>query len=210
VLDCCHYISNEAKRKLEAFLKRKTDFKASHSQRLPVTVLGLSGCGKTSILDTLVTQAGATHNPPPTTATRDLELQFCPQLTFDVRDVCGADPTSWVREYTGNENRPKPHAIVFVLDSTNAKALPQAGSLFRDLIALRELDDVVFVIVANKQGYMERDNIEPDELTARLGIDHRYKRNVAFITCNARLGAGVLDVFQYIAATVPGFINTKL
>lgn len=43
-----------------------------------------------------------------------------------------------------------------------------------------------------------------------MGLDRHYKRNVCFMTANAKLSAGALEVFMYIAATVPGILLTVL
>jgi hypothetical protein len=56
-LDCVHYISSESKDALEAFVSRSlTISPVSNAVRLSVTMLGLSGSGKTSIIRQLTTQ----------------------------------------------------------------------------------------------------------------------------------------------------------
>jgi len=58
-LDCVHYISSESKDALEAFVSRSLSITpAPNAVRLSVTMLGLSGSGKTSIIRQLTTQVG--------------------------------------------------------------------------------------------------------------------------------------------------------
>ena len=47
----------------------------------------------------------------PTEGCRNLELVWSPALTFEIRDVGGADAGQWPRYYT-----PPPFAIVYVVD----------------------------------------------------------------------------------------------
>lgn len=47
----------------------------------------------------------------PTEGCRNLDLVWSPALTFEIRDVGGADPTQWPHQYT-----PPPFAIVYVVD----------------------------------------------------------------------------------------------
>ena len=61
----------------------------------------------------------------------------------------------------------------------------------------------MFVLALNKQGYNERNVVEPSDLCMRLDIDEeRFDPTVAIMSCNARLGAGVLDIFNVLAGAL--------
>lgn len=76
-----------------------------------------------------------------------------------------------------------------------------------------ELKDSLFIVVANKQGwlwskddsiltpdigYNEKESNEPQEIVNAIGFDHKLARPAVFVTANARLGSGVTDLFNII------------
>lgn len=56
-------------------------------------------------------QGSGSMTTQPTEGCRNLELVWSPALTFEIRDVGGADASQWPRYYT-----PPPFAIVYVVD----------------------------------------------------------------------------------------------
>jgi hypothetical protein len=65
VLDCPHYISSEAKDDLERFVEHAAHHvPAAQSVRVPVTLLGLQGSGKTTFIRALTTQVSCGGGDP--------------------------------------------------------------------------------------------------------------------------------------------------
>lgn len=51
---------------------------------------------------------------------------------------------------------------------------------------------------------MEKNVVEPDMLCQQLELDSRAPQPItAVLSCNARLGAGVLDIFTFLAGAMP-------
>jgi hypothetical protein len=75
------------------------------------------------------------------------------------------------------------------------------NTFFVDTPSLR---NSIIVVALNKQGYMENNVVEPDQLCQMLEIERRQVTPITtLISCNARLGAGVLDIFTFLAGALP-------
>lgn len=61
----------------------------------------------------------------------------------------------------------------------------------------------MIVVALNKQGYNEKDVTDPEQLCTLLDLDRCPATLTAVVSCNARLGAGVLDIFTFLAGALP-------
>lgn len=130
----------------------------------------------------------------------------CTQVSFKVTDVPGAKPETWHKYYAPKleASQPAPYAIVFVVDSTAAASFGDARRELNTLLTVRELRDTLFVVVANKQGHLERGAEESDVLIDELGIGGRFDRSIGYITASvAHGGGGLLEILQFIDRSRP-------
>lgn len=126
--------------------------------------MGLDNAGKTTLLGVLRDDKVVQHNP---TRYPQFEELVIGQIHFQAHDLGGhrAARRVWSKYYADVDG------VVFLVDSTDIKRLPEAKEELNQVLAAVELANVPFLILGNKVDVEGKAVSEP-QLKAHLGITH--------------------------------------
>ncbi|EGD80203.1 hypothetical protein PTSG_10881 [Salpingoeca rosetta] len=137
------------------------------------------------------------------------------QGTFLVQGKDGAQTAAWLDRLTAItplvldcphyiSSEAKDALESFVGKTVNMIPTGDAARLPVVMLGLSGSGKTSIIRALTSQGYNEKSVVEPHELCTRLDLVHRtFDPLVAVMSCNARLGAGVLDIFNVLAGCLP-------
>jgi len=206
ILDTTHFKSDESSADYDKCRERQDEghfsLNSEHTH-LNVLVLGLKGCGKTTLIKRMMGEKFEARRNP-TLKAEVTTVKWNSRVSYRITDVCGADPKSWSAHFMPvDEDKPAPYAIIFVIDSTNPQVMPECKDRLQELLRCPQLRDTVFVIHANKHGNTES-KAEPIQYIMRaLGLSGGVDHQLGVVTSSCRLGTGIVDPLHFIMMTTP-------
>nr|XP_033804098.1 ADP-ribosylation factor-like protein 11 isoform X3 [Geotrypetes seraphini] len=155
-----------------------------------VVMMGLDFAGKSTLLYKLKRNQAVQTLPTVGFNVESVELEKSVPLT--IWDVGGQDKlrTNW------NDYLEDTDALIFVVDSTDRARLKVAGSELRRLLDHAALDEVPFLILANKQDAPDAMGVQ--ELGQHLGLNRYSDRSWEMRGCSALTGEGLLEALHTI------------
>lgn len=114
-------------------------------------------------------------------------------ISFTIWDVGGQDKIRrlWRHYYRGSQ------VLIYVVDSNDQERFELAASELHKLLSQDELQDVVLLVLANKQDLPNA--ASASKIGDELGL-HRLKRNEWFIQpCSAMTGDGIYEGLDWLA-----------
>ncbi|MHA2202803.1 MAG: ADP-ribosylation factor-like protein [Candidatus Hodarchaeales archaeon] len=174
-------------------------FKGQKVEKYEITVIGLDGAGKTTIVNRLLRSEFV-----PTTRTLGVNYRTVKyrQIEFNLVDLGGQEI---YRNLLWHDSLDKASAIVFVLDSADIR-LTEASKAFWDSIQRNEKVPVLFI--ANKidlPGARAFDLIVNDLDLPRA---QRSARPVGLFRISAKTGENFYDAFDWVADVLTGEEST--
>ena len=174
-------------------------FKGKEVEKYEITIIGLDGAGKTTIVNRLLRSEFV-----PTTRTLGVNYRTVRyrQIEFNLVDLGGQQI---YRNLLWHDSLDKASAIVFVLDSADIRVV-EASEAFWDSIQRNEKVPVLFI--ANKidlEGARAFDLIVQDLDLARA---QRADRPVGLFRVSAKTGENFYDAFDWIADVLSGVEST--
>uniref|UniRef100_A0A7N0ZW00 ADP-ribosylation factor n=1 Tax=Kalanchoe fedtschenkoi TaxID=63787 RepID=A0A7N0ZW00_KALFE len=173
---------------MSQFVKRLTSKEA-----MRVTMLGLDGSGKTSILFKL--KLGDIVRSVPTVGF-NVEMIRYKCMSFTMWDVGGqVKIRSLWRHYLNDI-----HALIFVVDSNDRVRMPEARSELHRVMEESMLKNVALLVFANKQDLPGA--MEVSEVSRRLGL-HLFTRHLWHIqSTSAATGQGLYEGLDWLAKNI--------
>ena len=164
------------------FLFSKKNFK--------ILMLGIDNAGKTTILYQLITSKFI--NTIHTIGFNVEELNY-KNFKFTLWDVNGLDKIRafWKDYYE------KTDAIMFVIDCKDEERFELVNEVFSTVLNDKNLENVCFLIFANKQDI--NGAITPEELVKILDLEGIKNRKWVIKGCSGFSGEGVKEGFEWIA-----------
>ncbi len=174
-------------------------FKGKKVEKYEITIIGLDGAGKTTIVNRLLRSEFV-----PTTRTLGVNYRTVRyrQIEFNLVDLGGQEI---YRNLLWHDSLEKASAIVFVLDSADIR-ITEASEAFWDSIQRNEKAPVLFI--ANKidlEGARAFDLIVQDLDLPRA---QRSDRPVGLFRVSAKTGENFYDAFDWIADVLAGIEST--
>jgi small GTP-binding protein len=154
-------------------------------------ILGLDNAGKTTILKRLRLGSFVDTNP---TIGFNVETISYPGLSIKLWDVGGQEHMRplWRHYFPGT------HALIFVIDASDADRVPEAHDELQRLLAEDALRDAVLLVFANKQDLEHR--LTPPQITERLRMDGVVDRPWAVKGACGVTGDGLAEGFDWVRA----------
>jgi ADP-ribosylation factor protein 1 len=158
-----------------------------------ILILGLDASGKTTLLNRLKSNEGATTVP---TIGFNSETIKYGRLTFSMFDIGGqATFRKMWHHYFENCN-----AVVFVIDSLDKDRLWCAKDEIDTLLAHPFLNNIPFLFFANKQDLPRA--LTGDQLTSKLGLLRIRGRQWKMCESVATAGDGITEGFDWLSKTL--------
>ncbi|AMD21547.1 HFL309Cp [Eremothecium sinecaudum] len=161
------------------------------SREMKILMLGLDNAGKTTILYKLKLNKIRTSAP---TVGFNVETVTFRNVKFNMWDVGGQERLRplW-RHYF-----PATTALIFVIDSHDKERLNEAKEELYSIIGEKEMEDVVLLVLANKQDL--RGALSPHELSDLLQLSENLKNQLwCVVGSNALAGQGLVEGLSWIA-----------
>lgn len=157
---------------------------------MKILMLGLDNAGKTTILYKLKLNKIKTSAP---TVGFNVETVSFRNVKFNMWDVGGQDRLRplW-RHYF-----PATTALIFVIDSQDMKRLNEAKEELYSIIGDKEMEEVVLLVLANKQDL--KGSMNPQEISDYLELkSHLDSQLWCVIGSNALTGQGLVEGLSWI------------
>ncbi|SCW02056.1 LAFE_0E13190g1_1 [Lachancea fermentati] len=159
-------------------------------REMKILMLGLDNAGKTTILYKLKLNKIKTSAP---TVGFNVETVSFRNVKFNMWDVGGQDRLRplW-RHYF-----PATTALIFVIDSQDTERLNEAKEELYSIIGEKEMENVVLLVLANKQDL--KGALNPQEISDYLQLnDHLNNQLWCVIGSNALTGQGLVEGLSWI------------
>ncbi|CAR24951.1 ADP-ribosylation factor 3 [Lachancea thermotolerans] len=159
-------------------------------REMKILMLGLDNAGKTTILYKLKLNKIKTSAP---TVGFNVETVSFRNVKFNMWDVGGQDRLRplW-RHYF-----PATTALIFVIDSQDMKRLNEAKEELYSIIGDKEMEEVVLLVLANKQDL--KGSMNPQEISDYLELkSHLDSQLWCVIGSNALTGQGLVEGLSWI------------
>lgn len=158
---------------------------------MKILMLGLDNAGKTTILYKLKLNKIKTSAP---TVGFNVETLSFKNVKFNMWDVGGqARLRPLWRHYF-----PATNALIFVIDSADKERLTQAKEELFSIIGEKEMENVVLLVLANKQDLPGA--MTPNEVSSFLQLGESLKNQLwCVIGSNALTGQGLIEGLSWIA-----------
>lgn len=165
------------------------------SREMKILMLGLDNAGKTTILYKLKLNKIRTSAP---TVGFNVETLTFKNLKFNMWDVGGqARLRPLWRHYF-----PATNALIFVIDSSDRERLAQAKEELFSIIGEKEMENVVLLVLANKQDLPGA--LSPNEVSEFLQLGQNLQNQLwCVIGSNALTGQGLIEGLSWIAKNTP-------
>lgn len=161
-------------------------------REMRILMVGLDASGKTTILYRL--KLGKIKRTIPTIGFNVESLEY-KQISFTVWDVGGQEKLrSLWRHYFANTQ-----GLIFVVDSSDRKRIPEAREELHKLIKEKELDDALILIFANKQDLPGALNAAEISEELQLYPPH-VQKNCYIQSCCATTGDGLYEGLDWLAS----------
>lgn len=169
-------------------------------QQGKLLVIGLEKAGKTSLLNALQEKGQFADREAPTLGVNIVQLVL-KQMGLVAYDV-GGQKFLRDRWFTTLKN---PNAIVFVVDIAEEatdrwQEVCTEFDRVIDFIHEHDLDAVPLLVAGNKTDLT--DEVTPDELARRLGMDQLEENPKRCVIMSAKTGEGVRDGFQWLVSEI--------
>eukprot|EP01083_Nonionella_stella_P053552 141623_1 len=167
-------------------------FSRRKKPRLRCLLLGLDAAGKTTIVSHL--KLGKASETVPTIGF-NVETVKCRKLKINIWDVGGQDRLRplWRHYYSGTSG------IIFVVDSSDRARMEQAKEELHFLMDEQELEETVFLILANKQDMPGA--IPPEEVAKLLEVDALPNAHTVMPSV-AKTGEGIEEAMDWLLDNV--------
>ena len=161
-------------------------------KKASILILGLDASGKTTLLYRLKT--AETYSTVPTIGFNAEEITHG-RLTFTCFDIGGQDKIRklWHHYFTNSD------AVVFVVDSSDKGRFPDVKNELNNLFNNPHLQQVPFLIFANKQDLPGA--CRTDEFIRELGL-HTVRRNWKVAESTATQGVGIEEGFDWLGSVL--------
>ncbi len=155
-----------------------------------ILVLGITGAGKTTVIDFLKSGERTPTNRVPTLAFTPYKFDFG-RVSLVFVDVPGQEAywdqwKRYIREADG---------ILFVIDSTNPSLLHPINRLLRRIVKADE-SGVPIAFIANKQDLPN--SLSSKSIASLLGFRNIPGRKISAFDTSALTGKGIVDTIQWI------------
>lgn len=168
-------------------------------REMRLLLVGLDNAGKTTAVRALCGEEVATVSPTLGFAIRSLDMGG---YRLNVWDVGGQRS---LRPYWRNYFE-RTDALVWVVDSADARRLADTARELRTLLAEERLAGASLLVLANKQDVAGA--LSPERVQQELGLDGLKGRHWRCAGCSAVAGEGLRDAFLWLVADVAGRIYT--
>ncbi|AAS51150.1 ACL078Wp [Eremothecium gossypii ATCC 10895] len=161
------------------------------SREMKILMLGLDNAGKTTILYKLKLNKIKTSAP---TVGFNVETVAFRNVKFNMWDVGGQERLRplW-RHYF-----PATTALIFVIDSHDQARLNEAKEELYSIIGEKEMENVVLLVLANKQDL--RGALKPQEVSDYLQLGDNLNNQLwCVVGSNALTGQGLVEGLSWIA-----------
>jgi len=161
------------------------------SKRSNVLVLGLENSGKTSILNAVCEGTNSVLQLVPTKGMTRVPLSYN-GFHVNALDVGGSklDQQNWMKWYA------MAHAVIYVIDSSDATKLEDNGTLIQSLLSAPDLFEKPFLVFANKQDIYT--SASAAELSDGLNLHLTKGRPWRMLPCSSRTGEGIQMGFEWL------------
>ncbi len=167
---------------------------SSRNKKADITICGLDGAGKTTILKYLET--GTFQETSPTMGINHDNISL-PKLELNIFDLAGQED---FRGIWKNVNE-KSDGIVFVIDRANEMRFEEARNVFRTVIDHQLGDDVTVLILLNKSDKSEL--IDKSEFIKEFGlIELKYTWGI--FETSAKNGQNIFESFKWFVNKLQG------
>ena len=166
-----------------------------------LVMLGPTGSGKTSMLSLL--RHGAMDTLVSQVERHTVALSWSSTIALQITEVRGGHTNAWAAHCLPKKTRPAPYGIIFVVDSTDKVALPLARRQLQQLLKCEQLKDTIFIVVANKHGYHEKEAMPSVDIEKALDINTPRQQTVVYCTASCMNKAGLSDVLSAVHASLP-------
>jgi|UniRef100_A0A914Q9A2 ADP-ribosylation factor-like protein 1 len=166
-------------------------FRGLFGQReMRILILGLDGCGKTTILYRL--QVGEIVTTIPTIGFNVEQVTY-KNLKFQVWDLGGQTSIRpYWRCYYSNTD-----AIIYVVDSADKDRIGISKQELVSMLEEEELKNAVLVVLANKQDIPGC--LSPTDVYRALGLDALRNREFQIFKASALKGEGLDEAMEFLA-----------
>merc|ERR1712137_694540 len=158
-------------------------------QEARILMLGLDNAGKTTILKKM-SEEDISHIMP----TQGFNIKSLVQEGFklNVWDIGGQKS---IRPYWSNYFEAS-DALVYVIDSSDARRLEESGAELRDLLADDKLKNIPLLVFANKQDLLQA--TPADEISQTLQLAGISDRTWTIQACSAKEGSGLQEGMEWL------------
>jgi small GTP-binding protein len=159
-----------------------------------ILLLGLDGAGKTTVLFRL--HLGHTISTIPTIGF-NVEKVKHRNIMFTAWDLGGQQRIRnlWGHYILGTD------AILYVVDSVDSERLAEAREELRQIMRSDELEEVVLLVLANKQDL--KGALSPSAISRELRLAEDYRTLVWHVQgCVATQGAGLQEALDFLVRTL--------
>merc|ERR1739845_288560 len=156
-----------------------------------ILMLGLDNAGKTTVLKKLSDEDISTIMP---TQGFNIKSLVHDGFKLNVWDIGGQKT---IRAYWSNYFEAS-DALVYVIDSSDARRLEESGEELRELLAEDKLAGVPLLIFANKQDLLQA--VSADEIAASLNLGDIADRTWTIQACSAKTGEGLQEGMEWMVS----------
>jgi ADP-ribosylation factor-like protein 1 len=161
------------------------------AREMRILILGLDGCGKTTILYRL--QVGEIVTTIPTIGFNVEQVTY-KNLKFQVWDLGGQTSIRpYWRCYYSNTD-----AIIYVVDSADKDRIGISKQELVSMLEEEELKNAILVILANKQDLPQA--LSTTDVYRALGLDALKNREFQIFKTSALQGTGLDEAMEYLSS----------
>ena len=156
-----------------------------------MTVIGLSGAGKTTLVKAFSGEDPEAEDPSPTLGVKVSELK-CGNVQFKIFDMGGHSlyRADW-ETYCGSGN-----VIIYVIDAADQESIDSSEQQIDDFTRNESLKHIPILIVANKQDLPEA--MKADELISKIRLQEIENRQIEFFTASAKKKMNVDVIMKWM------------